>query len=134
MRGEGFAFQLGVELDADKPGVVLDLDDLGEFAVGAHAGKDQPAGLKLVAVLHVDLIAVAVALVNHGAAVDGGDLGALGQVGGIGAQPHGAALGVGLMPRDGVVALHPFLEVVDHGGEAFGVMVEFLGPGVGQTG
>ena len=82
MRGEGFAFQLGVELDADEPGVVLDLDDLGEFAVGAHAGKDQPAGLKLVAVFHVNLIAVAVAFLDHGAAVDARDRGAVLQVGG----------------------------------------------------
>ena len=114
MRGEGFAFQLGVELDADEPGVVLDLDDLGEFAVGAHAGEDQTAGLKLVAVFHVNLIAVAVAFLDHGAAVDAGDRGAVLQVGGIGAQTHGAAFGVGLGAGDGVVALHPFLQAVSY--------------------
>jgi hypothetical protein len=37
VRGEGFAFQLGVELDADEPGVVFDLDDLWQFAIRAHA-------------------------------------------------------------------------------------------------
>ncbi len=37
---------------------------------------------------------------------------------------------------DGVVALHPFLQVIDDRGEAFRarLVVEFLGPGIGEAG
>ena len=56
---EGFRLQLGVELDPDEPRVVIDLDDLGQAAVGRHARKAQARLLELVAVLDVDLVAVA---------------------------------------------------------------------------
>lgn len=74
MRREGFAFQFGVELDADEPGMVLPFDDFGQAAVGAHAGKGQSAGLELVAVLDVDLIAVAVAFLDGGGPIHLGHL------------------------------------------------------------
>ncbi len=70
MRIEGFALQLGVELHADVPWVVFQFDDFGEFAVGGHAGEDKACGLQLVAVLDVNLVAVAVAFAYRGAAVD----------------------------------------------------------------
>ena len=41
MRFEGPRLQFGVELHADEPGVVRDLDDLRQQAVRAHAGEDQ---------------------------------------------------------------------------------------------
>ena len=37
VRGEGFAFQLRVKLHPDKPRMILHFDNLGQFAVGAHA-------------------------------------------------------------------------------------------------
>src|SRR5690554_1341556 len=42
MRVERFAFQLGMELDPDEPGVIGTFDDLEQQAVGRHAGEDQP--------------------------------------------------------------------------------------------
>ena len=41
MRVEGLGFELGVELDADEPWVVGEFDDLGQLAVGRHAGEAQ---------------------------------------------------------------------------------------------
>lgn len=92
MRRERLAFQFRMELHPDEPGVVLDLDDFGEAAVGAHAGEDQAAVFQFLAVLDVHLIAVAVAFLDDGGAVDGSDVAARRQVGGVGAEAHGAAL------------------------------------------
>ena len=39
-------FQLGMVLHADEPGVIRDLDDLRQDAVGRHAGEAQPDLLK----------------------------------------------------------------------------------------
>ena len=45
VRSEGLRLQFRVELDADEPGMVLDLDDLGQAAVGRHAREYQAAFL-----------------------------------------------------------------------------------------
>src|SRR6266446_5175506 len=50
VRLEGLGFQLGMELHADKPGVVGDFDNLRQQAVGRHPGKAQPGLLERVAV------------------------------------------------------------------------------------
>ena len=43
LRGERLALELGVELHADEPGVVLDLDDLDQVELRVDAGHDQAA-------------------------------------------------------------------------------------------
>ncbi|MPL84476.1 hypothetical protein SDC9_30441 [bioreactor metagenome] len=136
MRREGFRLQLRMELHADEPGVILHLDDLGQPAIGRHAREHQPAGLQLVAILDVDLVAVAVAFLDLRGAIDLGDLRAFLQDRGIGAKPHRAALVVIELALDPVVALHPFLQVIDDGGEALlaGLVVEFLRARVGHAG
>ena len=75
MRCKRFRLQFRVELDADEPGVALDLDDLRQPPVRRHAGKDQAAFFQPVAVFHVDLIAVAVAFLDRRGVVDLRDLG-----------------------------------------------------------
>ena len=62
MRLERPGFQLRVELHADEPGMVWDLDDLGQKPVGRQALEAQARRLELVAVARVHLVAVAVAL------------------------------------------------------------------------
>ena len=64
VRRERLRLQLGVELHADEPGVVGHLDDLGQAAVGRHAGEAQARRAQAVDVVDVDLVAVAVALAD----------------------------------------------------------------------
>ena len=52
----------------------------GSCAVGRHAGEDQPALLQRVAVMGVDLVAVAVALADLGRAVDRRDMAVAGKL------------------------------------------------------
>ncbi len=108
----------------------------GSWPSGLMPEKIRPAGLQLVAVLDVDLVAVAVAFLDHGVAVDLGDLGAGLQVARYRRRDAWCRPWRRPLRRDGVVALHPFLQVIDDGGEALfaGLVVEFLGPGVGQAG
>src|SRR5882672_7347828 len=62
--------QLGVELDADEPRVVADLDDLGQHPVGRHAGKPQPGPFERIAICDVNLVTMAMPLTDVGLAVD----------------------------------------------------------------
>ena len=88
--------------------MVRDLDDLGQQAVGRHAGEAQPRRLQRVAIGDVDLVAVAVALADPGRAVDLGDPAFRVEHRVIGAEPHRAAeIAVGLAPLQ-LVAAHPF--------------------------
>ncbi len=48
MRREGLRLQLGMELHADEPGMVRQLDDLRQRAVGRHAGEEQARRLQTV--------------------------------------------------------------------------------------
>ena len=66
MRREWFGLQLWMKLDADKPRVIFPFDDLRQAAIRGHAGEDQPAFFELLAILGVDLIAVAVAFFDGG--------------------------------------------------------------------
>ena len=88
------AFELRVELDAHEPGVVGQLHDLHQPLVGGQAGQYQTCVGEDLAVVVVELIAVAVALADL--------IGSICPVGkgvvacdpaGVGPQPHGAALG-----------------------------------------
>src|SRR6516162_5470120 len=56
--------ELGVELHADEPGMILVLDHLGQQAVGRHSGEAHAMLLEPPAVAGVDLVAVAMALGN----------------------------------------------------------------------
>src|SRR5262245_56249903 len=56
----GLALELGVELDGQEPGVVLQFDDLDELAVGAGAGDDEAGLLEDLAVGVVELVAMPV--------------------------------------------------------------------------
>src|SRR5579875_127482 len=114
MRIEGLGFELGVELDADEPGMVGELDDLGQLAVGRHAGEPHPGLLELRLVVDVDLVSVAVALADLGGAVDRGHARPGHEPRRIGAEAHGAAeIAVGLALLE-LVALHPFGHQADH--------------------
>src|SRR5512137_2516637 len=64
VRRERPGFQLRMVLYADEPGMVGDLDDLGQDAVGRHAGEAQAHLLQPVLVVDVDLVAVAVAFAD----------------------------------------------------------------------
>ena len=91
MRGERLGLELGVELDADEPGVLGHLDDLGQATVRRHAGEAQARGAQPVDVVDVDLVAVAVALADLTLAVDLVRERARLEDAGIGAKPHRAA-------------------------------------------
>src|SRR6266496_2806672 len=91
VRLERPGFQLGVELHADEPGMVLVFDDLRQHAVGRQAREAQAVLLEPVLVGGVDLVAVAVALGNlGGAAIDFRDAAAALEHRGVRAEPHGA--------------------------------------------
>src|SRR5829696_2243309 len=83
--------ELGVVLRGDEEGVVGQLDDLDEALVRGRAGHDQARGLEPPAQEVVDLVAMAVALVDDGLAVDLARLGVGVQLHRVGAEPHGAA-------------------------------------------
>jgi hypothetical protein len=55
-----------VELNSDKPGVVLDLDDFHTLTLGVFAHKSEAGRLDLFNHAWVDLISVSVALQNLG--------------------------------------------------------------------
>ena len=87
-----------MELHAHKPWLVMKLHNLHQLFAGAETGQGQALFLEKVAVLVVELIAVAVALIDHGLAVGLVGEGILaGDLAGIRAQTHGAAL-IGHVP------------------------------------
>ena len=88
----GTALELGVELDSHKEGVAGDLHRLHQTTVGRLTAESQPSHLQLGPVLVVELIAVAVALVDLRRAVAVGHLRARRDDAGVLAQTHRAAL------------------------------------------
>src|SRR3546814_12745717 len=80
-----------MELHADEPGVVRDLDDLRQLAVRRQAGEQQARLLQHLPVVDVHLVAVAVALADRIRAVDVAHPGAFLEDAGIGAEAPGAA-------------------------------------------
>ena len=54
--------KFGMELNGQEPGVVAQLDDLDNDAVGTGARRDQAVLLKRLAVFIVKLVAMAMAL------------------------------------------------------------------------
>ena len=57
-------FQLGMELRADEPRMVLDLDDLDEAVVGQRSRDGKPRTLKLGTKIVIELVAVAMAFAD----------------------------------------------------------------------
>ena len=107
--------QLRMELHADEPGMVGDLDDLRQHAVGRHAGEPQPAALQPLLVVDVHLVAVAVALADRGRAVDLARPALPGcSTRLVGAEPHRAAEIAAGLARLQLVAAHPFGHQADH--------------------
>src|SRR5260221_403612 len=102
-------------LHADEPGMVGDLDDLRQLAVGRHAGEAQSGILELALVVDVDLVGGAGALGDaRPPAVDLARPAAARQPRRIGAQAHGAAeiaAGRALLQH---VAAHPLGHEPDH--------------------
>src|SRR3989449_4436582 len=91
VRPRGPRLELGVELAADEPGVVGELDHFHERAVGRQPGAPHPVLGQHVPVGVRYLVAVAVALAHLRGAVHLRDARAGAQLAGVGAEPHGAA-------------------------------------------
>ena len=86
------ALELRVELGTHEPGVVRDLHDLHQAAVGRLSCQSHALGLHICPVVVVELKAVAVTLGDLRRAVQRITVGILGQHAGVLAQTHGAAL------------------------------------------
>src|SRR5262245_34534170 len=80
--------ELGMELARDEPGMVGQLDDLDEAALLERPRHHEPVLDELLAVLVVDLVAVAMALVDDVVVVDVPRAGALGELDRLGAEQH----------------------------------------------
>ena len=113
---------LGVVLRADVPAVVGQLEDLGQATLGVHAGNSHARRLELLAILVVELEAVAVTLLNVGHAIGLCNFCARFDAAGIGAQSHRAA-----QVGDGLLILHQVDDVVG------GLLVHLGAVGIGQA-
>src|SRR5664280_773816 len=92
------------------------LGELDQAAVGRGAGEAESGLLDLGPVVVVDLVAVAVALIDQEGTVGTGDDRAFGQLGRVGPQPHGAAKVAGALDES-LLLLHRG----DHGIGGLGV-------------
>mgnify|MGYP001677499098 CR=1 FL=1 len=93
-------FQLGVELRADKPRMVLDLDDLDEAVVGQRSRDGKPRTLKLGTKIVVELVAVAMALTDFFLRVSGKALRAFPKLARISPQAHCTSLVLDVLLRE----------------------------------
>src|SRR3954468_13846670 len=91
MRLERLRLELGMELHRDVPRVRRQLDDLDELAVERAADDLQALVGQRLLVEAVELVAMAMPLVDHVAAVQRVRLGAGAQLARVGAEPHRAA-------------------------------------------
>src|SRR6202030_701379 len=105
----------GMELHADKPGMVGVFDDFGQHAVRRHAGEAHAVLFEPRLVPSVDLVTMAVALGNIDLAVNIRHATAAFQQRRIGAKPHGAAEVAADAPLLQLVALEPFRHQADYG-------------------
>ena len=97
----------------DEPWVIGKLDCFRQQAIGRNAGKNKAFCFQLRAVLHVYFIAVAMAFLDMGCAVDGSNPAIGIQCGGLSAETHCATeipLGGALLE---LVAPHPFRHQTD---------------------
>ena len=110
MRARGPRLQLGMELAADEPRMIRQLDDLDELAVGREAAQLHAVLDEQLAVLVRDFITMAMALAHLRLAVDLGGARAARQPARIRAEAHRAAHVRHVLLRfhqrdDGIVAL-----------------------------
>src|SRR5437660_1520318 len=91
VRLERFGLEFRVELHADIPGMIWDLDNLRQHAVRRHARKPEPGGFERLFVADIDLVAVAMTFADHFGAIDLGHPTARRQHRRVGAEPHRAA-------------------------------------------
>src|SRR5450759_1928266 len=91
VRFHGLGFELGMELAAEIPRMVADLADLDVGIIGRLAGDLETRRLQALFVFAVELVAVAMALVDLARAVGFVCHAALGQAASPASQPHGAA-------------------------------------------
>src|SRR5690348_202090 len=91
MRLHGLGFELGVELAAQIPRVIGNLADFDVGAVRGLAGDAKPGGLETVFVFAVELVAMAVALVDFARPVGAAGEAVLREPAGPTAESHGAA-------------------------------------------
>jgi hypothetical protein len=104
-------FELGMELHGDVPRVAGQLRDLDELAVGRSPGDAQPVLGERALVQTVELVAVAMALVDQRGAVDALRQRARRQLAGVRAEAHRAAE---------IVDAEQVAELVDHLGRRIG--------------
>src|SRR5438046_502123 len=78
--GKGLRLELRVELAAEEPRMVLELDDLDEFPIGRHAGEGEPGVPKRRQIFLIDLVPMAVPLGDRGLAIRTGREGAGGEL------------------------------------------------------
>src|SRR5689334_6813951 len=86
------ALEFGMKLAGNEEGVVLQLDDLDELAVGRQAAEDEAGLLEALLVGVIEFVTVPVAFVDHECAVEMRRHGIHGELAGLGAEAHGAAL------------------------------------------
>ena len=117
-----------VVLHPDEPGVIRDLYHLHQIPVRRKAAENHPGGLKGLPVLVVELVSMPVPLTYFVRAIDCVNPGRMDEFRRIGPKAHGAAFVIVSLAGHGVIALHPFLEVVDDRFKPFlaRLMVKFL--------
>src|SRR5208283_4075626 len=113
VRIKGAALQLGVILHADEPGMIGNLNRLGEGAVRRGSGEDHALLFQPRAIGVVDLVAMAMALRNIEPAVNLSDARSFPQPRRIGAEPHRAAHVAARAPLLELIAAQPFREQAD---------------------
>src|SRR5689334_16827392 len=91
MRLHRLRFELGMELAAEEPRVVRDLADLDVRPVRRFTREPQPAGLQLVFVFPIELVAVAMPLVDIDLAVGAMSEAAFREMTRPASEAHGAA-------------------------------------------
>src|SRR5262245_9396835 len=108
-------FQLGMELHADKPGMIFVLDDFGQNAIGRHSREAHAPLLEPALVASIDLVSVAVSLGYFGSAIDLRDPAAPGEHRVVSAQAHGPAEIAADTALLQLVALEPLGHQTNHG-------------------
>ncbi len=61
MRSHRFGFEFWVELTAEEPGMISDLDDFNEIVVGRGSRYDQAGIFKLLTIGIIEFVSVAMA-------------------------------------------------------------------------
>ena len=122
MRPGRLGLEFGVELNGQEPGMVQQLDDLDDRAVGAGSGGDQPVLVESLAIVVVELIPMTMPFADplHAVGLTGQAVGR--EHAGPGPQAHGAAA-----LADRLLVFHQ----ADHG--VIGGLVELGAVGVLQA-